>query len=315
MQLPNYLISITFICFSILVLGIPDALAQTEQKQEKGTYLIIETKDDNKFIGKKLQVTEEYYLIVTESVGEIKILKENVEKIKEVPAISIKDGKYWHENSNATRNLYGPTGYGLKKGEGYYQNFMLVLNSVNYGFTNHFTIGAGVIPIPLDDGIPFVVTPKFSFPIIKDKFNIGAGLLVGYIGEWLGIGYGVATYGSRDNNLTLGVGYGWTEGELADRPIITASGQIRVGRKFGLITENWIVPNSYEEGYYDDNKMEYIYTGTKYEYFGIFTYGVRYLGEKISIDFAFINSGDFSDFSPLGIPLVGVVIPFKAKSR
>ena len=32
------------------------------------------------------------------------------------------------KNPNPTRNFYGPTGYGLKKGEGYFQNIMVILN-------------------------------------------------------------------------------------------------------------------------------------------------------------------------------------------
>ncbi len=273
------------------------AQAQTSPINDTTQYVQIKTLDGNNYIGSIIEETGEYFLLQTTSAGELKIYKSQIKKLNRFSRGQLKDGEYWFENPNATRNLYGPTGYGLKKGEGYYQNFLLFLNSANVGITDNITLGAGFLAIPLDGGFNFMVTPKFSVPVVPEKVNLAAGLLYARIFEEnLGIIYGVGTVGSKDHNATLGLGYGFFNGELAQRPIITISGMTRVGRKFGLVTENWIIPI---EGY-EDNK----------NYMGLFTYGVRYISEGVTIDFSFLRNKEIGEFFFLGIPMVGVVIPF-----
>lgn len=108
------------------------------------------------------------------------------------------------ENPHATRYLFGPNGYGLRKGEGYYSNTWIFFNQLSYGFTDNFTVGAGVIPLfclPAPrrrSGSP----PKFSIPVKKDVVNLGVGGLFATVlgGEdvgTFGIAYGQLTLGSR----------------------------------------------------------------------------------------------------------------------
>lgn len=282
--------------FSLFTISL---IAQTQTSSNIDTiqYVQVKTLDGNTYIGSIIEETSEFLLIKTQSAGEVKIPKIHIKKMTRFSGKQLKDGKYWFENPNATRNLYGPTGYGLEKGEGYYQNFMLFLNSVNIGITDNITIGAGFLPLGLENGFNFLVTPKFSVPVVPDKVNLAGGLLYArFFEENMGIIYGVGTYGPKDHNATLGVGYGFINGELAKRPIITVSGMTRVGRKFGLVTENWFIP---VEGYEDDKN-----------YFAAFTYGVRYISEGVTIDFSFLRVSDMGDFFILGVPLVGVVIPF-----
>ncbi|KAA3631795.1 MAG: hypothetical protein DWQ02_15835 [Bacteroidetes bacterium] len=282
--------------FSLITISIA-AQTPTSPANDSIQYVQIKTLDGNTYIGSILEETSELLLIKTQSAGEIKITKNQIKKLKRFSANQLKDGKYWFENPNATRNLYGPTGYGLEKGEGYYQNFMIFLNSVNVGITDNITIGAGFLPVGLENGFNFLITPKFSVPVVPEKVNLAGGLLYArFFEENMGILYGVGTYGPKDHNATLGLGYGFLNGELAKRPIITVSGMTRVGRKFGLVTENWFIPI---ENYEDDKN-----------YFAAITYGVRYISEGVTIDFSFLRVADIEDFFILGIPLVGVVIPF-----
>jgi hypothetical protein len=251
--------------------------------------VLIETKDENKMMGTIEKENDEIISLKTENYGTIEIKKSNIltRKIVESDAI-IKNGKIWFENPNATRNLYGPTGYGLKKGEGYYQNFYLFLNSGSYGFTDNFTLGIGVIPIPFIGA--FTITPKFSFPIVENKWNAGVGVLYARIVDYdMGIGYGVLTYGDKNNNITAGIGYGFQEGELAQRPTLTLSGMFRVAERFSFVTENWFVNG--EDGYQ-----------------AFVSVSARYMFDRLSIDFGFVNPVQFG--FAIGIPVVGVVVPF-----
>ncbi len=83
----------------------------------------------------------------------------------------------------------------------------------------------------------------------------------------LGILYGVSTFGSLDHSFTFGLGYGYVEDELADKPMIVLGGETRTSRSVSLVTENWIVPEL-------DNP--------------IISFGLRFFGEKLSADFAII---------------------------
>ncbi|MCX7986219.1 MAG: hypothetical protein N2662_04720, partial [Bacteroidales bacterium] len=106
----------------------------------------------------------------------------------------------------------------------------------------------------------------------------------------MGILYSIATYGNTDNNVTMGLGWGFIGEELAKRPVITISGMKRVSRKVGLVTENWIIP---ADGYK-----------------AVFSYGVRFFGEKIAIDLAFYNEKEIAQYLIIGIPYVDFVVKF-----
>jgi hypothetical protein len=170
------------------------------------------------------------------------------------------------------------------------------MNSFNYGVTDRFTIGGGFELISTFSGEPiFFITPKYTFPI-SEKWNAGTGILYANAAidedfSGLGIGYGIVTYGTRENNATLGAGFGYVDGEVSGKPVLTLSGMRRIGRKSALVTENWFVPDN---GYY-----------------GVFSYGIRFMGERITVDLAFLNNSEIAqDVLWIGIPYVDFVVKF-----
>ncbi len=296
--------SFRILCFLfVMVLAVPSS-AQTQDTIPETVE--VKMKDGSTIIGVLIVETGDKLVVKTKALGEITILKSNALEIKKLRSTNMVDGVYWHENPNPTRNLYGPTGYSLQKGEGYYQNILIFLNQVSYGFTDQFTIGIGFEIVSILGGlnsfgdgpnIPgFTITPKYSIPIKKDKWNVGLGALALHIpGEdelfSAGILYGVSTWGSRDNNFTLGLGFGIAEGEFTGRPTITLAGNRRVGRRFGIVTENWFIP-------FGD------------EYGSLLSFGGRYIGERITWDFALFGGGGDGEFFVSPVPLIGIAMPF-----
>lgn len=292
-------------CFLILFLLLVSAagtMAQvdttrTEQKLILGKRVIIETKDGSVIQGRFVAHTENGIRLLTESAGEITISNDQIGWMKVVEEDRFKNGKYWFDNPNATRYLFSPTAFSLKKGEAYYQNTYLVLNSFNYGITDNLTIGAGFELFSTFSGDPvFFVNPKYTFRI-NDKLRAGAGVLYANISSnttnfsGLGIGYGILTYGNTDDNITLGMGYGFVEKELANRPVFTLSGMKRLSSRIGLVSENWIVPVE--------------------DYYGVYSYGLRFMGEKLTVDLALLNNPDIaSDFLFIGFPYIDFVVKF-----
>ena len=263
----------------------------------------IELQDGSEFIGNFLLRDSVNVVIKTSLIPKIEIPIKEIKTIQEVPASNIKKGKYWFPNPNATRYLFGPSAFTLKKGEGYYQNTYLFLNSVHVGITDNISIGGGLEFLSTFGTLAsgsfdpiFYITPKIAFQV-SEKFHAGGGVL--YISTpgfdvddrgSLGIVYGIGTYGSLEHNITGGLGWGFVNGEFSGRPIITISGMTRIGRRTALVTENWFVPAD--------------------SYYGIITYGIRFFGEKMSVDLAFINNSDIAEGLIIGIPFVDFVVKF-----
>ena len=253
----------------------PSELALIKMKGESGTT----------YVGTIIERSDREITILTDANTKIQILLVNIQDIRAIPKSQIHNGEYWFPNPNETRYLYAPSAFNLKKGEGYYQNTYLFINTFNYGITDNFFGESDFNPI-------FFVTPKYSTQL-SEHVRVGVGVLYGnltsYIGGF-GVGYGLVTYGNPEHNATLGLGFGFFDGNFSSDPVITLSGMTRLSRKISLVTENWFFPADV--------------------YRGILSYGIRFFGESISVDLALINNEEFFEVFPIGIPYVDFVVKF-----
>lgn len=263
----------------------------------------LEISDGSTLIGNILKQDSVTVVLKTSSIPRIEIPVTKITRIDEVAVVAGKKDPYWFTNPNATRYLFGPSAFNLNKGEGYYQNTYLVLNSFNVGITNNFSLGAGFELLSTFGSISsgeftpiFFVTPKVGFEVAK-KFHLGGGLLYvsvpGIMSDnrtSVGIGYAIGTYGTLDHNITGGLGWGFADGEVSDAPIITLSGMTRISRKAALVTENWFVPIDGIQG--------------------IYSYGLRFFGEKIAVDLAFLNNAEIFEDIFIGVPYIDFTVKF-----
>ncbi len=254
----------------------------------------IETVDGNEFLGEIISEDSLTVRIKTDNFGEIAVNKTDIKKRKPVEIQQLKDGKYWFPNPQSSRYFWSPNGYGLKKGEGYYQNIWVLWNQFSYGVTDYFSLGAGIIPTFLFGApTPVFATMKFSIPVIKEKFNLAGGAIAGYvIGEseaGLGILYGLGTYGSHDSNVSIGMGYGFAAGEWAQAPMINFNGMLRVSSRGYLITEN------------------YVFIGD--ESVVLISLGGRSIIKKAALDYGLVVPIT-SDGIPAAAPWLGFTVPF-----
>ena len=267
----------------------------------------LELKDGNVLNGQVVVADSSMLQFKSGSLSVFEIKLDEIVSLKEVKP-STGRSRYWFENPNATRYLFGPSAYNLAPGEGYYQNTYLVLNSFNLGVLKNFTFGGGIELIStfsVDGAGPiFFLTPKYVFEL-NSKWHAGVGLF--YVStpnidddetednnsskrSDLGIGYGIVTYGSENNNITAGLGWGFFDGETSDSPIITISATRRISKKMALVTENWLI--------------------TSVDGMNIYSYGIRFFGEKIAVDLAFLNNLDIMQAIIIGIPYVDFVVKF-----
>ncbi|MFN3940004.1 MAG: hypothetical protein ACK4IY_05420, partial [Chitinophagales bacterium] len=282
--------------FIILLLIIPfSAIAQTISVEDTAAHYLIRTNDGNEFTGLVTHRDLQIIVIQTESYGQITIPLNIIKHIKIVKPTEIVNGEVWPENPQATRYFWAPNGYGINQGEIYYQNIWILFNQFSFGITDYFSVSAGVIPLFLFAGTstPAWVVPKFSIPLVENKLHIGAGALAGaIIGETdtgFGILFGNVTYGSRNKNLTLGVGYGFADGQLAEAPVINLSFFSRIGKNGYLLSENYFL--------YINN-----------ETLGLISFGGRSIIRRTGIDYGLaIPVG--SEIDIFAIPILGITLP------
>ena len=260
----------------------------------------IETIDGNVFVGNIISEDSLSLIIKTDVLGEIKIPLNNVKTRTELTELKKVGRQYWLPNPQSSRYFWAPNGYGLDKGSSYYQNIWVLYNQISFGLSNNFSVGAGMIPLFLfgATAVPFWIVPKLSIPVVKDKFNVGAGAflgtLIGQSSGAFGLLYGTTTFGSRDQNMSLGLAYGFADGDWMKVPIINASFLIRVSPKGYLISENYIITA---------NGKTLV----------LFSMGGRSLIRNISLD--------YSLWIPIGadnlvaIPFLGITVPLSSKKH
>lgn len=292
----KFLFLITF--FTLLICQPKISISQNSNTIEKYQ---IETLDGNEFIGNILEQSNDTIKFKSEKLGEISIPRSEIKKISPI-TVSKKNGEYWLDNPQSTRYFWAPNGYSLKKGEGYYQNVWVLFNQAVFGLTDHFSAGIGTVPLFLFSSpyTPVWATLKYSLPVVENKFNLGAGALMGtVVGEsntGFGILYGIATFGSKDKNLNVGLGWGYADGEIASNPTVNISFMIRTGAKGYFISENYFI-------------------GTPENFIVMASLGGRRIIRHVGLDFgAFVPVGGEVD-TFVAIPWLGLTIPFGNKPQ
>lgn len=291
---------INSICLIGLMLLKP-SLGHAQQVLDSTNLYQVVVNDATEFIGNIISECDTSYQFRTGKYGQFTILKSDVKKLVKIDKANIVKGKLWMDNPQSSRYLFMPDGYGLKAGEGYYQNIWVLLNQVSVGVTDYFSVGFGMVPTFLfgTSSIPVWVVPKFSVPVVKDKFNLGigafAGTVIGSSNTGFGIVYGLGTFGDRNTNLSIGLGYGYAGGNFAKSPLISLAGMLRVSPRGYLITENYFIKAGNSET------------------IGLISLGARSLLGKISLDY-----GLFIPVVPdldrvVALPWLGISIPFGKK--
>lgn len=268
---------------------------------------LIDLDDGSTLNGRILEVNEDEVTIES-SIGKVTILSSKILQIREVPITDIRGGVYWFPNPNRTRLYLGPTARMTPKGTGSFSSVYVFFPSATYGLTNNVTLSGGMSLFPglgIDEQL-FYFIPKVGVGAAKN-LSVAASALITILPEWadageeidtdgdgwtdetieetvtVGILFGVATYGTDDKSVTFGLGFGYADEEIADKPAVLFGGEYRVARRLSLVSENWVMPG-----------VEPL----------LISYGVRFFGEGIAVDLAFINVAS-EDFVPIGIPYVG----------
>jgi hypothetical protein len=262
--------------------------------------LAVGMRDGSTFMGRVTSVRGDTAEMATSS-GTVRFSVYDVKRSNVVRAIDMVNGEYWFPNPNTTRLLFAPTGRMIRKGDGYFSDYLLFFPGVAVGITDRITIGGGmsIFPTSLDEQLYFV-TPKLGV-IAREKVNVAVGALIMHAGlgnddefseggnDTFSIPYVVGTFGGENRSFTTGIGYGYSNGKLSSSPALLFGGEMRVSRRMGLVSENYVFSDAFD---------------------GVLvSLGARFFGEKMS--------GDFGLVRPLGaddsyfFPYIGLVVNFR----
>jgi hypothetical protein len=224
----------------------------------------------------------------------ISLSKTNVKRIAEIDTSRLRKGVYWFENPHRARYFFSPSGYGLGRGEAYYQNVQILGNHVAVGFTNNFSIGTGYAAFSLSEQKGFWVIPKISIPIKRNLFNIAGGVLYGKFShndevEKLVLPFVITTLGGGDFNASIGIGWANSNGMWAKDPTAGLSIVKRVSRLIYLMSDNYFIARP------DHNMVMSIIGG-------------RYMFKRsVGLDFGCLMMRDYQEYGGFtAIPMIGL---------
>lgn len=263
----------------------------------------VELEDGQVLRGTLVQLTADAYHLALQGGGMVVIPRSSVrELVHDRGAVKTSTGEIWFADPNRTRYFYSPSAMMLRKGQAYFSQKELFFSSVGYGVTDNFSVLVGTVaPAWLlgASGMNAIVALKGGAPVSDNlhvagglEFLVLPGLTFGSRPQPIAAGFlfGSATYGRADRHLTLSVGKPVMAqlggGSVNSMDLIaTLSGNVRIHRHIGLITENWLVMADIANSQ----------VGSAH------AFGARFMVESIAADLGFIWVGGIGGNSGFGL--------------
>ena len=261
---------------------------------DSGVQQRVVMRDGSELIGRIISVGDTTVQFQS-ALGLMTLRSDDIIKLTSERGGSIRNGQYYFPNPNATRLIFAPTGRMLEAGEGYFSDYWVFFPGISIGIADMVSIGGGMSIFPgvdLSEQLLYL-TPKVGVAK-SENFNAAVGAL--YVAvpgfddgarESAGMLYGVGTWGSLDNNVTAGLGYGFADGDLTSSPAVLIGGEARASPRISVVTENYIIPG-----------------GTL-----LLGGGIRFMGRGLSVDLAiFAATGEENGCC---LPFLGFVYSWK----
>ena len=243
----NRKLTVFFILLLIILFSVPFASANdsgtiTQTLEElTGQIVRIRTRGGGEFQGILLTTSPERIELQN---AEGQILQIAIPEITKAFLIDT-----YYQDAAANKLLLMPLGFGMDAGEFHIADQELIIVSASYGVSEHFSLW-GAVSVP---GV--LLNARFSFEPGK-KTGISLGSFLGtlfILPTFIAMPYGIISFGSLNNNLTIGLGvpfiYGRDKSNEEDSEseymvlggVAAVGGKIVISQTASFITENWII--------------------------------------------------------------------------
>ena len=251
------------------------ALAQVEVEALAvgETLYEIRLTDGSVLFARVTEVEGDMIVLVTSGGARLEVARSQIREVR-VAEGRIVEGEFWRKDPNLSRLFFTATGRTLEKGDAYVGTTLIVLPWVAVGVSDRVTLAAGA-SLFISEFQLFYVAPKVQL-VRTPTVQVSVGTLIFFANdERVGINYGVGTFGTPDNSLTVGLGFGFEGDDFSNQPVAMIGGETRASRRIKLITENYFLPGE---------------TGL------LVSAGLRIIGERFSTDLALAGAGGDGDF-------------------
>ncbi|MBD90014.1 MAG: hypothetical protein CL940_06735 [Deltaproteobacteria bacterium] len=151
--------------------------------------------------------------------------------------------------SHRTRYLYAPTAMPLRRGEGYFSQKELIFSAAAFGVTDQMSVLVGsILPAMLfggPNGANGIFALKYAWKLADEThLALATEALVIPDGGAIGLAGGVVTFGGYHDHISLlaSVPYSMSGDAVQSGAFLfTLAGALRTGRRWALLTENWVV--------------------------------------------------------------------------
>jgi hypothetical protein len=244
--------------------------------------------DDSELLGKIKSESDSLIFFITNAGLELSLDKKMIKQQKVIKG-EWRGDTYLRADPNRTRLLFAPTGRTLSAGEGYFSAYEIFFPFLAIGITDFITLAGGVTLFPGAEQQIIYIAPKVR-AVHLDNFDLSGGVLYAHVeDENFGILYGVATYGTSRASLTLGLGWGFVNGETADNPALMIGGEIQVSNSVKILTENWKFPDTEDL---------------------LISFAIRFFGEHLAADFGLFTTTGKVERGFRFIPWIGFAYNF-----
>jgi small nuclear ribonucleoprotein (snRNP)-like protein len=293
--------------------------------------ILVETRDDNQFIGIVDDSDPNKVVIQTTTMGKVSVQRNKIRRMQPLTATVIRTDDLWESNISYYRNIMTPTAIGMRKNEGNIRNTDILFTAGTYGFSKNWSAEVGFdLTSILTASQPNLLycMPQYHKQM-GPKTYMAFGAYIGTHSEITRIQdpnnffpttekkgvtdivpFSTFTYGTTENNLTFGVGYRFMNGKLRQSPVVTVGGQYRLSRNWMLVGE--VMNQKRSTGLRDPDNPEVL--------FPIINVGVRYLTRRYVFDFGISrsktfnqenNGGNTAPATTMGTrPVLTVAMPF-----
>lgn len=248
------------LALALILLVVPGAALAQETAADTASVQEIRLVDGSVLYGTVIREGDPLHLRLLTG-DTVQLSRQRVRTIR--PALGrVVNGEFWREDPNQTRLFFGPTARGMEAGGGYLAGYFLVMPFVGFAVSDDLVLAGGTPFFGGFDERPFWLAPKLRV-VDGERADVAVGALIFAVeDESAGILYGVSTWGSPDRAVSLGLGYGFVNGDLGDRPALMGGFEVRTGKSTKIISENYLFPGGV----------------------GLLSFGPRFFGERLSAD-------------------------------
>lgn len=157
-----------------------------------------------------------------------------------------------HTESSFNRYILSTNAIGTPQGRFIFNNNLVLLNSLSYGITNHFSVSGGFIPLFLSkEPTPVFIKSELKAPLNLELFHMSIGAYLGTTigGNHLlyGSTFAKATIGNPSYNLSLSLmhlynnhrTFNFSFYERRSNALMGINAHVRVYKSFSFVTENF----------------------------------------------------------------------------